>query len=253
MSAMHQQRQATGPSSLRDSGIFLKSEAVGGSAPADREEVSGVHVIPRSDVEGPGRDLAEERYLVDALVANDPTAWREFQRRYDRLILRCITKVTKRFAAVSQDDVREIYAQLLVSLLQNGKSKLRAFDPARGSRFSSYIGMLSIHCAYDWLRAMRREPQREALAEAADLSSDLPDPFEAAAAQERADLAARVMEGFSERDRTFAALYFGEGMEPHEIARSMKISVKTVYSKKHKIQSKLESIVAGIRGGNAAA
>jgi RNA polymerase sigma-70 factor, ECF subfamily len=61
------------------------------------------------------------------------------------------------------------------------------------------------------------------------------------------------MEGFSERDRVFAALYFGEGMQPDEIARSMKISVKTVYSKKHKIQSKLESIVAGIRGSNAAA
>jgi RNA polymerase sigma-70 factor (ECF subfamily) len=231
----------------RDSGIFLKSDGYGAETipPVEREEQSGIHLIPRADVD-------DERALVDALVANDPAAWREFQRRYDRLILRCITKVTKRFAAVSQDDVREIYAQLLVSLLANGKSKLRAFDSARGSRFSSYIGMLAIHCAYDWLRAMRREPQREALAEAVELTSELPDPFEAAAQQERADLAARVMEGFSERDRTFAALYFGEGMEPHEIARSMKISVKTVYSKKHKIQSKLESIVARIRGHVAA-
>ena len=252
MSAMHSQRQAH---DRRDSGVFLKSEGFGIEAArepmerdprARREEQSGVFAIPRA-----GAD--EERALVDALVANDATAWREFQHRYDRLILRCITKVTKRFAAVSQDDVREIYAQLLVSLLSNGKSKLRAFDPARGSRFSSYIGMLAIHCAYDWLRAVRREPQREALTEAVELSSDLPDPFESAAAQERADLAARVMQGFSERDRTFAALYFGEGMEPHEIARSMKISVKTVYSKKHKIQCKLESIVAGIRGTNAAA
>ncbi len=33
----------------------------------------------------------------------------------------------------------------------------------------------------------------------------------------------------------------------------MKISVKTVYSKKHKIQSKLESIVAGLRSELSAA
>ena len=33
----------------------------------------------------------------------------------------------------------------------------------------------------------------------------------------------------------------------------MKISVKTVYSKKHKIQSKLESIVASLKGEYAAA
>jgi RNA polymerase sigma-70 factor, ECF subfamily len=240
MSAMVQRKG----NEQRDSGIFCKWEGVGSEA-VEQAEQSGVHRIPRED--------DDERDFVAALVDGNANAWREFQKRYDRLILRCITKVTKRFTSVSQDDVREIYAQLVVSLLANAHAKLRAFDPARGSRFSSYIGMLAIHCAYDWLRAIRREPQREGLAEAAELSSDLPDPFEAAAAQERAALAARVMEGFSERDRTFAALYFGEGMEPHEIARSMKISVKTVYSKKHKIQSKLESIVAAIRGSDAAA
>lgn len=195
----------------------------------------------------------EDQPLVDALVANDPRAWREFMQRYDRLVMRCITKVTKSFSSVSPDDVREIYAQLYLSLLANGRAKLRAFDPTRGSSFSSYIGMLAIHCAYDWLRSARREPQREAIAAAEDLSSELPDPYEAAAQQERATLAARVMEGFSERDRVFAALYFGEGLEPDEIARSMKISVKTVYSKKHKIQSKLESIVASFKGEYAAA
>jgi DNA-binding CsgD family transcriptional regulator len=33
-------------------------------------------------------------------------------------------------------------------------------------------------------------------------------------------------------------------MEPQEIATTMNISVKTVYSKKHKIQSRLESVLA---------
>jgi RNA polymerase sigma-70 factor (ECF subfamily) len=230
--------------------MFLEGAANEVCDAFDREEVSGVFPIPSAASRGEARS---ERALVDALVENDPSAWREFQLRYDRLVMRCITKVTKRFAAVSPEDVREIYAQLQLSLLANDKAKLRAFDERRGSRFSSYIGMLAIHCAYDWLRAVRREPQREALAEAAELTAETPDPFELTAAQERAELAARVMAGFSARDRRFAALYFGEGMEPHEIARSMKISVKTVYSKKHKIQSKLESIVARIKGQNAAA
>jgi RNA polymerase sigma-70 factor (ECF subfamily) len=195
----------------------------------------------------------DDSSLVTALVANDARAWKEFVTRYDRLVLRCITKVTRSFSSVSPDDVREIYAQLFASLFANDRAKLRAFDPTRGSSLSSYVGMLAIHCAYDWLRAARREPQREAIAAAEDLWSELPDPYEAAAAAERATLAAKVMEGFSERDRVFAALYFGEGMEPDEIARSMNISVKTVYSKKHKIQSKLESIVASLRGEYAAA
>ena len=48
--------------------------------------------------------------LIAGMLANDPAAWREFQVRYDRLIMRCITKVTRRFASmVSQDDVREVF------------------------------------------------------------------------------------------------------------------------------------------------
>ena len=190
---------------------------------------------------------SDEALLIDALIANDPRAWKEFQRRYDALILRCIGNTTRRFASVSPCDVRDIYAQLVTSLLANERDKLRAFDPARGSRFSTYLGMLATHCAYDHLRAVRREPRREDLSEANALASEDADPYEMAVHNERAALAARMLEGFSERDRVFAALYFGEGMQPTEIARSMKISLKTVYSKKHKIQSKLESIVARIK------
>ena len=39
--------------------------------------------------------------LVAAMVVNEPWAWKEFQRRYDRLIHRCITKVTRRFTGSS--------------------------------------------------------------------------------------------------------------------------------------------------------
>jgi RNA polymerase sigma-70 factor, ECF subfamily len=188
------------------------------------------------------RGYDDEGTLVLGMIANDAQAWREFQKRYDRLILRCITKVTKRFAAISQEDIREIYATLLVSLLANDKTKLRTFDPERGNRFSSWIGLLAIHSAYDYLRGIKREPHKEALAEAENMSAES-DPFEQTAQRQRAEIAAKVLSGFSKKDRTFAALYFGEGMAPDEIARTMHISVKTVYSKKHKIQSRLEALL----------
>src|SRR5882757_5712761 len=176
--------------------------------------------------------VAEDRFesdddLIAGMLANDPAAWRAFQTNYDRLIIRCITKVTRRFASmVSQDDVREVYANLYVSLLGNDMHKLRTFDPERGNRFSSWIGLLAINAAYDYLRSLKREPPKEQLAEAAELVCDLPDPFEMTAEHERAAIAADALEGFSEKDRAFAALYFGEGMDPTEIAVRMNISVK---------------------------
>jgi len=197
-------------------------------------------------------ETADEATLIAGLVDNDARAWRELQRRYDRLLVRCIAKVTRSFPSVSADDVRDIHGQLYVSLFANERAKLRAFDPTRGSSLSTYLGMLAVHCAYDWLRALRREPHREALAVAEELTSEQPDPYETVAAQERAELASRVLSGFSDRDRAFATLYFGEGLEPDEIARSMKISVKTVYSKRHKIQFRLESMVASLNVERAA-
>lgn len=184
--------------------------------------------------------------LVREMIAGRERAWREFHARYDRLIYRCITKVTGRFASfVGQDDIREIYATLLVQLLSNDMHKLRTFDPARGNRFGSWIGLLAINCAYDYLRALRREPNRAPLAEAETLSCDLPSPLEQVEHRERTALVAATLRAFSAKDQEFVALYFGEGLEPEQIAQRMHISVKTVYSKKHKIQSRLEQMLSG--------
>ncbi len=187
-----------------------------------------------------------DRELVAAMLRKDADAWREFQVRYDRLIHRCITKVTRRFPSmVSGDDVYEIQAQLFLSLLSNGMHKLRTFDPERGNRFSSWLGLLAIHCAYDHLRTLRREPTKTSLSEAVDLAGQVPDPYECVVERQRASIAAGMLNDFSDKDRTFASLYFDEELEPNEIAARMNISVKTVYSKKHKIQSRLEMALMG--------
>jgi len=183
--------------------------------------------------------------LVDQMVTGSALAWREFQRRYDRLVHRCILKVTRRFSSVvSQEDVREIAATLSLSLLANDMHKLRTFDPERGNRFSSWIGLLAINCAYDYLRQLRREPNKGGISEALDLVCDMPDPFELTSEHERHAIAQKTLEDFSEKDRTFAALYFGEGMTPEQVAEEMEISVKTVYSKKHKIRCRLEGVLS---------
>jgi RNA polymerase sigma-70 factor (ECF subfamily) len=189
-------------------------------------------------------DHRDDRELVHRLLSDDAAAWREFDTRFSRLICRCITRVTARFTAVvGPEDVHEIYALLYLQLLANDKHKLRSFEPARGNRLGSWIGMLAIHSTYDYLRTIRREPKRECLTQAEGLSSDTPDPFEAYLAHERAALVKSLMTGFSDKDREFVELYYGEGLEPEQVAERMDISIKTVYSKKHKIRSRLEALL----------
>lgn len=187
----------------------------------------------------------EEQRLLAGMIADDEHAWREFNARYARLIYRCITRVTARFTAVvGPDDVREIYAMLCMQLLANDKRKLRSFEPGRGNKLGSWIGMLAIHSAYDYLRGLKREPKRGCLSEAETLSSELPDPYDVYVMRQRASIVSTLLAAFSDKDQEFITLYYGEGLEPEQIAERMGISVKTVYSKKHKIRSRLEALLS---------
>ena len=199
--------------------------------------------IPSND-ERMACDVEAEQALLAGMIGDQERAWREFNTRYARLIYRCITRVTARFSAVvGPDDVREIYAMLCVQLLANDKRKLRTFEPGRGNKLGSWIGMLAIHSAYDYLRGLKREPKRGCLSEAESLSSDLPDPHDVCVLRQQVSIVSDILGEFSDKDREFITLYYGEGLEPDEIAERMAISVKTVYSKKHKIRSRLEVLL----------
>lgn len=197
-------------------------------------------VAPSQDAGGLAPDA-----LVREMLTGSARAWRAFHDRYDRVITRCIARVIARFSAVvGQDEVRDIYATLLVQLISNDMRKLRSFDTERGTHFGAWLSTLAANCAYDHLRAVRRAPRAASLDEAEVLSCDRPSPYEQTERRQRAARVAEVLRAFSDKDREFVTLYFGEGLPPEQVAERMQISVKTVYSKKNKIQSRLEAILS---------
>lgn len=187
----------------------------------------------------------EELRLLDGMIAGHELAWRRFHAQYDRLIYRCIRKVTHGFTSVvKSEDEREIFSNLVVQLLSSDMHKLRSFDPERGSRLGTWLGLLATHAAYDYLRALRREIPSVPLIEAENASSDDASPFDSVERKEKSLMVREIMRQLSDKDRQFVVLYYNRGLSPEAVASAMKISVKTVYSKKHKIQSRLEGIVA---------
>ena len=185
-----------------------------------------------------------ETELLERLLASDANAWRELNQRYSRLVTSCIQRVVARFSRrVSVDAVEEIYATFSLKLLANDKHKLRSFEPSRGNKLGTWLGMLATHCAYDYLRSVRREPSSVCLTEAETLTSEQHDPCDAAMLSERAKLVQGLLADFSDKDRQFVTLYYQDGLSPEHVAERLGISVKTVYSKKHKIQRKLSEIV----------
>jgi RNA polymerase sigma-70 factor (ECF subfamily) len=183
--------------------------------------------------------------LLRGLIAEDPAAWRELNRRHGRQIQQAIIKVTSRFRSVLGGDAAdEIYSRFCLQLLQNDKRKLKSFDPERGVRLVGFLCMLATHCAYDLLRSRRRDPRADAGTELDSCVSAVPDPYSCCAARERAEQVTALMQDMSERDREFVMLYFGEGLSAEAVADQMGISINTVYSKKHKLRAKLVALLS---------
>jgi RNA polymerase sigma-70 factor (ECF subfamily) len=183
----------------------------------------------------------DEQELLRRMLSREEEAWKEFHLRYDRLIFRCIHKVTGRFSnVVGPEDVREIFATLLLQLNAREMHKLRTFAPERGNKLSSWIGLLATNAAWDHLRGIARQPAYTSISDVELVGEEQSDPYERLLDKQRWERVNQTLRGFSAKDREFVQLYYVDGLSPEQVAEEMQISVKTVYSKKHKIRCRLE-------------
>jgi RNA polymerase sigma-70 factor (ECF subfamily) len=178
--------------------------------------------------------------LLQRVLAGEEHAWNELIARFRGLIYRCITKAVHKYQAVlSNEDTDEIFSEVCLNLLRNDMRKLRAYDPTRGSKLGSWLGLIAINTAYDHLRATARQPMLDRIEGCPERADGRPGPLELLLSAERYRRLNSLAAAFSPRDQRFMELYFGRGMTPMEVARQMNISIKTVYSKKNKIRKRL--------------
>jgi RNA polymerase sigma-70 factor (ECF subfamily) len=185
------------------------------------------------------RVLTDDR-LLHRVLRKDQVAWNELIRRFRGLVFRCITKVAAKYDAVlSNEDANEIFGDMCFNLLRDDMRKLRAYDPNRGAKLGSWLGLLAINTAYDYLRQTSRRPLLDRLDGTLDRAGDGPSALDAILEKERWGYLNALLADFSARDRRFVELYYVGGLLPEEVAAAMGISVKTVYSKKNKLRTKL--------------
>ncbi len=193
-----------------------------------------------------------DRELLRHVLRSEGRAWAELVRRYRPLIYRCITKVTLKYSPMlGSADLDEIYADVMMHLVRDDMHKLRIYNPARGTKLGSWIGMISVNAAYDHLRGAGRRPVLDKLGDAA--TTEIHEeadrtPLDLLIEKERWGHLNELLSDFSDKDRTFVELYYQRGLEADEIAAEMQISLKTVYSKKHKIRAHLMRCLSTLAG-----
>jgi RNA polymerase sigma-70 factor (ECF subfamily) len=199
-------------------------------------------------------DALSEDELVVAVLEREPAAWPTFFAKYERLVISCIRKVMRRYGAgFNDEDVEDLVSATALNVVKDDYKKLRAFDPTRGYKLSSWIGLIATNTAHDALR--RRAPTEVWAAVALDdtapvpLASDEQLASETLEAEDQARELRSAVAQLSPADRLFMDYYYVQELEPEVIARLMSISVNTVYSRKNKIREKLRIIVGKQQDG----
>jgi RNA polymerase sigma-70 factor, ECF subfamily len=235
------------------SSTLVSQSAPRPTAPAARQPAASLRPLAArtefvSARPAPSGEASEDAALVGQLVVRDPAAWRVFTKKYAPVVIACIRRVLGRFSRVtSEHDVDEVYARFCAELLASDHKKLRAYDPSKGSRLSTWLGLLAGNSTYDYLRRLKRDRVCEPLTDTDGYVASGPSPYDIVALRQRAALASDILSELSERDREFVELYFGEGLGVEDIAERMQISIKTVYTKKHKITARLERLLVRLR------
>lgn len=207
-------------------------------------------VLPRRHEWTTSRDEREswtDEELLRRLFRHEKMSWDEFIRRFQALIRSTITRVIRPFqAGLSITDPEEIYAQLLYALQARDMHRLRAYTPERGTSLATWIGVVTRNVTLDYLRRLPRRRPTDAFR--AHVASTLPtteNPEQVLERKQRAQQALTLLNHLSERDRDFVRMLYVEKLAPEAIAVAFGISINTVYTKKHKIHSRLQQLIAG--------
>jgi RNA polymerase sigma-70 factor (ECF subfamily) len=170
--------------------------------------------------------------------------WQSFVRTYERTIIGCILKVFRRYGVTSSSqDLDDLVADVWLALLRDDMHKLRQYQPDRGYRIASFIGLVATHLTIDHLRARRAHA---ALDEAAEVASDCEEASASLEAHQQAKLARAAIGRLNSDEREFVFEVFHAERSPGDLARTLGLTTNTIYSRKFKIREKLARIVAGM-------
>src|SRR5262249_24035943 len=152
--------------------------------------------------------------LLRRTLRNEARAWNELVRRFRSLIFRCVTKVLGRYDSVlSSADVDEVYGEVMMTLVRDEMRKLRLYDPRRGTKLSSWLGMIATNVAYDYLRGTARRPILDRIDGVPDIEYDAASPLDDMLSEERRAQLNTMLADYSDKDRSFVALYYAQGLD----------------------------------------
>ena len=190
----------------------------------------------------------DDLMLLARMLDGEVTAWSDFQKSYQPLIAACVRRVLRKYdARCNYSDIEDFIADVWLQLLKDDSRKLRTYDPKRGVRLSSWIGLITTNHVIDRLRRQRNDVYLEDPSILVDrFASNGGCPQAAAERRQSFELTRTALELLPVADRRFLIDCCWNERPPAELAAELGVAVSTIYSRKFKVRHKLERIMVKV-------
>ena len=190
--------------------------------------------------------------FVRQCVKGDRQTWDEFVTRYSRLIYGCIHHILalKGSSRSLQDDVRDIFQEIFVSLSKDNFHKLRTFKGKNGCSLASWLRQVAVNATIDYLRRLKApavslDEDREGFSLHEALADGSPLPGEGLAGSERVKALKDCIGRLEVDDKYFLELYLNRGLGLEQLKGALKISRGAVDMRRSRIVERLRECFEG--------
>lgn len=194
-------------------------------------------------------DSRPERVLLQDCCRKKSGAWEQFLIRYNKLIYYSIHRTCgARYYHPEPEEIEDLFNDVLVHFIKDDFKKLRLYRGDEGCTVATWIRTVTVRYTIDYLRARSRnyelmDIEGEGVGQEVSLANPVARPDEIFEQREEDRRLREAIASLPENDRYFIELYYGRGLSPEQTARTLGLSIKTVYSRVNRLKAK---IVEGI-------
>jgi len=183
--------------------------------------------------------------FVQSCVKGDKKSWEEFLKQYSRLIYSYIRSVLNaKGITCTQDNVQDIFQEILCSLLKDNFRKLSSFKARNGCSLASWLRQVTINFTIDYIRRIKpavslEEETNEGFSLKEILADSSTPVSDALSQKERMESLKECIDRLNNDDKYFLELYIYRGIKLEELRGHLGLSRGAIDMYKSRLIDKL--------------
>lgn len=194
--------------------------------------------------------IAGDLDLAARCVSGDMNAWSDFVATHGGRIHHAIRQTLTRYGIhLSREEVEDLHAETLATLLADDCRRLRTYEGRNGCRLGTWVSLVAARTTLNHLADLRRwgagrPTTMDPLSLLATRPDGRPDAEEILARQQAVETMEDALVRLSPADQLFVKLCFYQEWSGSEIADFLGVTQGTVYSRKHRILQRLRTLLS---------